>query len=306
MNKLITWLSIALAVQLMIAGGLLAAHRQSSTDNAAQPLLAFERDNVSRIVISTDESSVTMNKAENQWQLDGEQNLPVADSKLQGVIDQIEGIKTSWPVAQTDSSRERLEVADDKYQKRLQLYAGDELVSDLYIGTSPGFRKVHVRRAGEDEVYSVALNNYDLPAKADEWLDKDLLKMDEITQIKGADFNLKNVEDSWTFVNEENQEALELDKDKAKELSSAISGLRVLGVADQKLEKAPVEIAVAGSDGEVKYQFAENDSKYYVARNDIDAVFTLSKYDYERITKFNRNQLAKQQTALEEEPEENS
>lgn len=310
MKKLITWLGIALAVQLMIAGGLFAAQGQRSTEDVAQPLLAFERDferdDVNRIVISTDESSVTMNKAENQWQLDGQQSLPVAESKLQGVIDQIEGIKTGWPVAQTDSSRERLEVADDNHQKRLQLYAGDELVSDLYIGTSPGFRKVHVRRAGEDAVYSVALNNYDLPARADEWLDKDLLKMDELTQIKGADFNLKNVEDTWTFVNEENQEALELDKDKAKELASAISGLHVLGVADQKIEDAAVEIAVTGSEGEVKYQFAENDSKYYVTRNDIDAVFTLSKFDYERITKINRNQLAKQQAVPEEEAGENS
>ncbi len=311
MNKMITWLGIALAVQLVIAGGLFAAHQQSGTESVARPLLAIERDGISRdsidrIVISTNDSSVTMNKAGNKWQLDGDHALPVAENKLEGVIDQIEDIKTGWPVARTDSSRERLEVAEDKYQKHLQLYSGDQVISDLYIGTSPGFRKVHVRRAGEDEVYSVALNNYDLPAKADEWLDKDLLKVDEISQIKGADFNLKSTEDSWAFVNEENQGALELDKDKAKELASAISGLRVLGVADQKIEDAPVEIAVVGPDGEVKYRFAEKDNKYLVTRDDIDAVFTLSKLDYERITKFNRNQLAKQQAAPEEEKEENS
>lgn len=311
MNKLITWLSIALAVQLTIAGGLLAAQRQSSTENVAQPLLALERDSIDRVVISADESSVTMTKTENRWQLDGENKLPAAESKLEGVIDQIETAKAGWPVARTDSSRERLEVADDKYQKRLQLYSGDELVADLYVGTSPGFRKAHVRRAGDDEVYAVELNSYDLTAKTDDWLDKEALKVDEITQIKGTDFNLKNVDDSWTFVNDAtqgdaNQETLELDKDKAKELASAISGLRVQGVADQPLGETPVEITVAGSDGEVKYQFAEKDDKYYVTRNDIDAVFTLSKYDYERITKFNRNQLAKQQAAPEEETEENS
>ena len=306
MNKLITWLSIALAVQLIIAGGLLAAHRQSSTEDVAQPLLASARDSIDRIVISTDESSVTLTKAEDQWRMDGQENLPVAESKLEGVIDQIETAKAGWPVARTDSSRERLEVADDKYQKRLQLYSGDEMVSDLYVGTSPGFHKVHVRRAGEDEVYAVVLNSYDLTAKTDDWLDKEVLKVDEITQIKGADFNLKNVDNSWTFVNEDNQEALELDKDKAKELASAISSLRVQGIADRTLDETPVEIAVSGSDGEVKYQFAENDNKYYVTRSDIGAVFTLNKFDYERITKFNRNQLAKQQAAPEAESEKNS
>lgn len=311
MNKLITWLSIALAVQLMIAGGLLAAQRQSSTENIAQPLLALEQGGIDRVVINADETSVTMAKAEDRWRLDGQENLPVDESKLEGVIDQIETARLSWPVAQTNSSRERLEVADDKYQKRLQLYSGDELVSDLYVGTSPGFRKVHVRRAGEDDVYAVELNSYDLTVKTNDWLDKQALKMDEITQIKGTDFNLKNVDDNWAFVNDEtqgdaSQETLELDKDKAKELASAISGLRVQGVADQAPDETPVEIIVSGSDGEVKYQFAEKDDKYYVTRNDIDAVFTLSKYDYERITKFNRNQLAKQQATPEEEAEENS
>ena len=311
MNKLITWLSIALAVQLMIAGGLLAAQRQSSTENIAQPLLALEQGGIDRVVINADETSVTMAKAEDRWRLDGQENLPVDESKLEGVIDQIETARLSWPVAQTNSSRERLEVADDKYQKRLQLYSGDELVSDLYVGTSPGFRKVHVRRAGEDDVYAVELNSYDLTVKTNDWLDKQALKMDEITQIKGTDFNLKNVDDNWAFVNDEtqgdaSQETLELDKDKAKELASAISGLRVQGVADQAPDETPVEITVSGSDGEVKYQFAEKDDKYYVTRNDIDAVFTLSKYDYERITKFNRNQLAKQQATPEEEAEENS
>lgn len=311
MNKLITWLSIALAVQLMIAGALLAAQRQSSTEHMDQPLLALGQDSIDRVVISADESSTTMTKAQDRWHMDGQENLPVDESKLDGVIDQIKTARLSWPVAQTDSSRERLEVADDKYQKHLQLYSGDELLSDLYVGTSPGFRKVHVRRAGEDEVYAVELNSYDLTVKADDWLDKEVLKLDELTHIKGADFNLKNIDDSWALVNDENQdtenqETLELDKDKAKELASAISGLRVQGVADLTLEGTPIEIAVSGSDGEVKYQFVEKDDKYYVMRNDIDAVFTLSKYDYERITKFNRKQLAKQQVTPEEETEENS
>lgn len=302
MNKLTMWLGIALAVQLTIAGGLLASDRQSQANSAAQPLLAFEPDNLDKIVIGTDESSVTLAKVDGDWRLGEEKKLPASDSKLEGLIDQLEDTKAGWPVAKTESSQERLEVADDNYQKRLQLYSGDKLLSELYLGTSPSYRKLHVRRAGEDEVYSVKLNSYDLATKSDDWLDKDLLKMEEISRIDGDDFGLQQVEDNWAFVKgDEAQETLELDLEKAKELASALSGLRVQGVAEQAPDELPVQIAVSGSGGNVKYRFAEKDNKYYVARDDVDAVFTLSKYDYERITKFNRNQLAKQQATTEEE-----
>ena len=68
----------------------------------------------------------------------------------------------------------------DKYQRRLQLKQGDKELGEYYFGTSPGLRQTHGRRAGEDEVYALAINNYDMPADANDWLDKTRLSLSEV------------------------------------------------------------------------------------------------------------------------------
>ena len=55
----------------------------------------------------------------------------------------------------------------------------------MLLGTSPGFRKVHVRRPNEKEIYTVNLNTYDMPVADTEWLDKALLSAKDVRRIKG-------------------------------------------------------------------------------------------------------------------------
>ncbi len=52
----------------------------------------------------------------------------------------------------------------------------DKVVGDLYLGTSPGFKKVHARRADSDDIYAITFANYEATARTDDWLDKALLK----------------------------------------------------------------------------------------------------------------------------------
>src|SRR5690606_32957336 len=127
------------------------------------------------------DADTQLQKQSESWQLQ-EHALPANSSKVQSLLDTLAGLETTWPVAETASSRERFEVSDDRFQRKLQLYQGEQLLGEYYFGSSPGFRRTHARRAGEDAVYSLAFNSVDLPAQQSDWLDKTLLALDQPTR----------------------------------------------------------------------------------------------------------------------------
>jgi len=90
---------------------------------------------------------------------------PAAYSHLK----RLPGLKTGWPVATTSGSHERFDVADGKFQRKLQFYRGDRLAGELLIGSTPGFKKSHVRKPGDTAVYAAEINQFDWPAKPAGW-----------------------------------------------------------------------------------------------------------------------------------------
>ena len=70
------------------------------------------------------------------------------------------------PVADTVPARQRFHVAAYHYQRRLTLIGEGEMWATNYLGTSPGFRRVHARNDTGDALYSVKVNHFDAPASA--------------------------------------------------------------------------------------------------------------------------------------------
>lgn len=294
MTKLKTLLSSLLALQLLLAGGLLAFNYQRGEGSKAEPLFDKASVKIGRMEISDDENTITLAKVNDNWVLPEQDNLPVTESKVTSTLDSLADIRFVWPVSTSGSSHERFEVASDNFQREVKLFDGDTLVAHFYVGTSPGFRKVHVRRADDSEVYAVALNSFDFPTNVDEWLEKSLLNVVDASVIKGPDFTINKQGEAWQFETDTN-EALALDTEKAQQLATAFSNFRVQDIAESTPEGETVVFNVsAGSDNwEFKFsrQGEEDQEKYFVQRSDMDKVFTLSKYDFERIANINRDAL---------------
>lgn len=311
MKKSTTWLTGLLALQLVVAGGLW--WHSTNQNQVPPPLLAnFDRGQIDRIVVDDNKMSLELRREGGKWKLPTADDLPAAGAQVQGLFDKLAAFKGGWPVATTSASHQRFEVDDDHFQRHLQLYAGDKLAADLYVGTSPGFRKVHVRRAGDDEVYAVTFNNYDLNTKADDWLDKTFLQPSgDVHYVSGPDYALQKQGDDWQFSNDgegPTPDAKTVNADKAKDLVAALSGLRIQALADDAktgnsaedavdpknddgnavAPKQNAELEVKGSNGDWTYRFWQTKDKYFAIRADIDHVFTLSKYDFDRITGVNR------------------
>lgn len=276
-----TWLGGLLAAQLLLATALsLNALRNSGTD-AAAPLLDFQTTEVNRIVIDDNAGkSTTLARDGEGWRLDGLE-LPANTGKAANLLEALAGLKTTLPVVSTAAGRDRFEVTEDKFQRRLRLYDGENLLGEYFFGTSPGFRRTHGRRAEDDAVYALAFNNFDLPGDSNDWLDKSLLAAESPQKIRAADYEISKTNDAWELSGSADGE--QLDAAKANELASALGGLRVLRAEDTMPEGEWIEVGVTTADGDWQYEFLSADGKYYVKRSDQPRAFTISQADYDRI-----------------------
>lgn len=306
MTKTQAWLSGLLAVQLLLAAILYWQNQQPQLHMQQHALLDFTENTVNRIVISDAEHSVTLNKSGDTWQLPGLDGLPGDALKIDAILSKLSSLTSGWPVATTAGSHERFEVANNKFQRRVQLYQGETLAGELLLGTSPGFRKTHIRSPGDDAVYLVNLNVFEFPVKADDWLDKALLAAKNVEHIKGPDYALEKKDDQWQLITPAakpapaDQSAATLNQEKAVQLASALSSLRIMGLADKpatadettnKTEAKLIHLEVSNATKKWQYQFRQAGDNYMVKRDDRDKEFTLSKFDFDRIAGIGMSQL---------------
>ena len=57
-------------------------------------------------------------------------------------------------------------------------------------------------------------------------------------------------------------------------------------------ESGVISLTVTTGGDQHSYRFFEADGQYYVKRDDLDTLFTLSQYDFDRITGVNHEELA--------------
>ena len=173
MNARYGFLVLLLGAQLVAAGLLYRAGLQPADGYAARPLLAIDSDAVDRLVIADgDTETVLVRQQGDGWRLPALDDSPADNALVQAALDQVAATRIQWPVTTTAASHERFDVAADDYQRKVQLFSGDRLVGGFYLGTAPGFRRVHLRNLEGDEVYVVEMKVSDLPAIADAWLDQ--------------------------------------------------------------------------------------------------------------------------------------
>ncbi len=305
MNTLRNGLFGLLAVQCILALGLFIHSNAGSSDSVNKPLLAFEPSKLDKIVIGDTERDVVISKQEDSWRLPEFHDLPVDADKISRALDKLTGLTSGWPIATTKGSHERFEVSEKNHQRHIQLYANGEVVAELFLGSSPGFRKVHARHPANSEVYSVPANTYDFPVQSDNWLDKQLLAVEDTDVIKGEDFELVRNDENWTLTGAPIANGYELDSAKVEALGSTLKNLNVTGVANSSPDfGADHAVALEIKSGRTKrYQFVAEEDTYYVKSDQHDQVFTLSKQDFDKIAQLSRNTLV---AKIDEEIERSS
>ena len=215
---------------------------------APEEFLEFDTLAVDRFVVSNADETIEIAKQDTQWVLpDGN---PVDGEKVDRVIAKLADSGTDWPIATSQSAAKRFEVTDSVFQKHITIFSGESVLADVYLGTSPIFRKVHARRANEAEIYAIEFSNYEAGTSASSWLDKKLLQpsgsISSFEQI-GA-YKLVQTEGKWTTDSE-----TELDESKVRSYIDRFESLTVFDINDGDLTEASTQTQFAIEDEEGVY-----------------------------------------------------
>ncbi|MDJ0806571.1 MAG: DUF4340 domain-containing protein [Gammaproteobacteria bacterium] len=300
MNKWISILSGLLIAQLVLAVTVNLTGEDYGAFQAEEKLLTFQAEQVDGLRIEGDEQSVLLKRQDDRWLLPEQGDFPADQESVKRLLDKLDGLEKGWPVATTSGAASRFEVAEDEFQRKLALLGGDDTLAELYVGTSPGFRKVHVRPANDEAVYAVEFNTWEANAKADDWIDKAILELDKemIERIEMSDLVFEREGDWLTLTGlTDGQEA---DKDAIDELVDKLATLRVqslLGTEtkpeyQQDAPELEIELALNGGDA-LSYRISkpEGESYYVLKRSDLDYWFKVPDYTVEPIMETTRDKL---------------
>ncbi len=245
MNFRIGLLSVLAVVQLVVIAGFWFIPRADQDEGAV--LLNFDAAGLSGLEISDVDHTITLNKTATGWQVE---SLPADEDKVDGLLNKLVNLSAPWPVAATSSSVERFEVGEENFQRRLRLLANDETLAQLFLGTSPGYQRVHARKADSEEVFSVALSNFEVGASIDDWLNKGLLATGEPTKIevqledRSPAQILARVDDNWTIDGEPAASG------PAQTYANRFKTLSVLGIGDAQAvdKRATIRVTTASAE----------------------------------------------------------
>ncbi len=276
-----TTLFIVLILQIGIAMSMHHSSSSNKNEQFNQPIMDIKASSVERITVDDGKGqSCVLSRVNDQWQLDNYHQLPADQNKVKSLLDKLEKDKSGWPVATTESSRLRFKVADNDYRKKL-LLSTDSGEKGLYLGVSPGFRQLNVRRQGEEQVYAVKLNDYDFSLKDVEWMDKTLLQPKaDISSISAADFSLSKQQGKWALDNIDQA----VDSKKVDKMTSTLSRLRVQSAEDKTAAADAYQIKLRANDKDYQYKLFKLEDDYYISRNDYEVAFKISQSDYESLT----------------------
>ncbi len=265
-------------------------------------LLDFDADSVDLVIITDSKGQqLEIKKQQASWLLPSKFSAPADKKQVEDFLDVLADLKQGMAVATTKEAAARFKVADIDFQHRIVVKQGEKVVVDLYTGSSPGFRQLHVRVSGHDEVVTVELSDYEFEPVVSNWINKNLVQVsqEKISNVKMADFILKRHDDQLLI------QGLHEDEDTVVEqvdiLLKKISGLTIQTVVDPAevaalFEEEPfLEFSLSYVDGNKEdFVFVKQQGEEYILKtSEHDFFFKVENWMVDAIKKVTRKDLVR-------------
>jgi len=303
-SPLVIALGGLLVLQLFLAAFLPGSWgKKMGPAESAGPLLAFDPEQVTGIRIQSPAGEpVRVTRTEDGWIIPALQNLPAAKHKVTALLSKLEDLQRGLPVATSEAALKRFKVVDQIFERKLILERGAALPVILYLGDSPGFRRLFVRADGDGAVYEAELGLFDAPDRPDAWSDRTLLHLDPgaIRRLTFAGLTLERTDNDWRLT--DLAEGEDQDEQAVKDRIRVLTNIDFLGVLGDEerpaidTESTPIELEATLADGEtIRYRitkFMEGNDHLLEASNRPQG-FTLAGYVAEDLTDLQRTDLLK-------------
>jgi hypothetical protein len=293
-----------LVVQITLALGLNLNREKYAAFEPEERLLAFDAGAADTIRIDGEEGGhVVLRKHNGRWTLPALADFPADQGSVERLLERLAGLKKGWPVATTGAASKRFKVAGDAFERKLTLSQAEETAATVYVGTSPGFRKVQVRRPDEDAVYAVPFSTFEAGVEPEDWIDKSVLTHDagDIQRIELPGFSLQREAEALVVAAlGENEETV---ADEAKRLLDRIAGLRISTVLGREQQpdggenaQAALRYTLALTSGKAQTYafFKPKEGEYYVLTvSDRDEHFKVDNWVVDPIKEVTRDKLVR-------------
>lgn len=237
--------NLALLALLVVQIGLIALFYRpgKKTVEPVGDLLAdLAPEMIERIVLTDDQGKLIVLAKEKSGWAAGEDSYPVTATKIESLLKKLSRLKSARLVTRTRGSHARLKVSDEVFVRKVELGVkhGDSKI--FFLGTSPNYKTIHVRAAGDNEVYLAKdLSSWELQPDVDSWWENKYINLPStdidavsLTNANGS-FSIKRVtDDGWEL--EENAER-KLSREAVQELldkAGHISLTKYLGKEEKK------------------------------------------------------------------------
>lgn len=285
MSRSLSILLLALAVQCVLVAVVYWPEKDRTSLATEQALLPFDPGLIQELQIGDAyDNETVLRKTGEHWRLPELEDLPADGEKIEQLFAALTSGGQEWPVARTAAARQRFKVASYHYQRSLTFISTDELLGTVYLGTSPGFRKVHARNEVQDQIYSIALNLFDAHAISSAWLDRKLLQIRTPMSITADGYALSRAGGGWVSGMGNKPDERELEA-----LLSILRNLQVDGVAAEEMQRdlaeteADLVLQVQSLSGERTLELFTVGQGHYIHSSEYTLFFKLSAYDYDRL-----------------------
>jgi hypothetical protein len=242
MNRQNQILTVVLVVQLALAAAIFWPRAVASGAESGPLLANFKAADVVNLSISdADGNQMELSKKGDGWVLPQAGDFPADGDKITPLLDKIEGIKTNRLVTRTEASQKRLKVADDDFNRLLELTLSDGSSHKLYLGSSAGASATHVRADSESEVFLTGdLTAFDANAQASTWIDALFFSLPATATVsltlenQNGTFEFEKQGETWAMRGLANDEVLkESEVTRLVNLASAVRMTEPIGQEEQ-------------------------------------------------------------------------
>ncbi len=308
MNRITTILVAVLVVQGALAFTLNLTGDDYSAFQPEEKLLTVELSTLDAITIEEGDKTLRLEQTEGAWNLPVLANFPVSQIKFEQVLGQLSQLEKGWPNATTEEAAVRFKVSKEHFERKLTLYKGEAIAQTLFIGTSPGFRKVHVRIDGDNSIYTVEFSAFELSVKPNDWANQSKLHISENELIKVELPSFTLTRDGETFLVEnlkENEVTASQEVSSLIHKLERINYLEVLGGENRELYNQSVPefayILLLKDNKQLTYSFSKPKgwSDYVLKRSDLGYFFKVSADTVKQIKGVSRKQVTTLLSELE-------
>lgn len=233
MRRAVPILTLLLVAQLALAAVLYAGGSGSQV-RQAQPLAEFDPAAVDAVEITMgDGTSLRIERGDQGWRLPAADGFPAKPSKVEQLVNRMNGLGGGLPVARTEGARERFRVAADRFERRITLTAGDEVVADVLFGEAAGTGYVYARAQGRNVIYEAEFPMWQIKAKESRWYDPSTLavKPANVQQLALADFTLRRGDGGEGWQVRSGGTVKDAQRHKAAQLVQNLVRPKITGVA---------------------------------------------------------------------------